>query len=111
MDQYQAIAETHDLRGCLQGKILAQNKLLRMLQTEPQTRKFGLEAYATKPGKSQNPSNTSLEAQGPQFFADNKMWILNEVDKYLQSARSKNEDKTLDPLEEAGLAEGSSDKN
>jgi hypothetical protein len=40
------------------------------------------------------------------------MWILNEVDKYLQSARSKNEEKTLDPLEEGqGNGEESSEKN
>lgn len=98
MSFYQNIAESKDLKGNLSGLILTQNKLLKLLQEPSESRKFGMEIYTTKPGLGQQPSTTSVEAHDPKFFADNKEWLMGEVDKYLESATAQ----PNDPLEEKG---------
>lgn len=58
MEFYESIASSKDLTKNLQGVIVTQNKLLRMLQEEPDAYKFGSNAYQTKPGQSQLKSDT-----------------------------------------------------
>ena len=85
-----------DVRKHIQNKILEQNEYLRMLQDEPIASMYSANAYQTKPGLAKldaakdgilMPSGDA-EMQKPQFYEDNKYWLVEEVDKYLDKNAS-----------------------
>ena len=67
-----------------------------MLQEEPIASKYSANAYQTKPGLAKlDPAkdgilmpNGDVEMQKPQFYEDNKYWLVEEVDKYLDKNKS-----------------------
>ena len=86
----------HDVKKHIQNKIIEQNEYLRMLQEEPIASKYSANAYQTKPGLAKlDPAkdgilipNGDAEMQKPQFYEDNKYWLVEEVDKYLDKNAS-----------------------
>ena len=62
-----------------------------MLQEEPFASKYSANAYQTKPGLAKlDPAKDSIlmpngdaEMQKKEFYEDNKYWLLEEVDKYM----------------------------
>ena len=65
-----------------------------MLKEEPISAKYGAKDYLTQPGAARldlaHDSERLLacadsEMQQPQFYDDNKYWLMDEVEKYMKS--------------------------
>lgn len=87
MQAYEGMSQG-DISKTLQNQILKQNNLLRILQEEPEHVSYQ-SGYDTKLGLGQRQLGRSVESVDSKFFEDNKKWILDEVQKYLEGAEVK----------------------
>ena len=84
-----------DLQKQLSNTILDQNRYLAMLKEEPLSAKYGAQDYLTQPGQARlEPAQgdaerllacADKEMQQPQFYEDNKYWLMDEVERYMRS--------------------------
>ena len=79
----------------LTNTILTQNRYLSMMKEEPLSAKYSSKDYLTQPGQARlDPAQgdaerllacADTEMQQPEFYEDNKYWLMDEVEKYMKS--------------------------
>ena len=89
--QYYEQLGNGDLGKTLQGCILKQNQLLKILQEEPEYKNY-TSGFDSKLGMGQRQLGRSVESIDSKFFDDNKNWIMGEVQKYLSGSELRQDD-------------------
>ncbi len=105
-----------DVKKHIHNTIIAQNAYLKMLQDEPISSKYQSSAYLTKQGKAKiDPDfgnlmlNGDAEMQNPQFYDDNKYWLMDEVEKYMDENKRQIEEREKEAAEAEDAQNNSQD--